>query len=66
MMISMIFKNFDTMQSLFSELSTTYQPLMHHLCKKNYSDQIALFAEKRGSYAPLTPSPTTIIYKYIY
>lgn len=39
---------------------------MHHFVKKNYIDPIAIFSEKRVSYAPLTPSPTTIIYINIY
>ncbi len=53
-------------QSMFSELSTTYQPLMHHLFKKNYNDQIDIFEEKRASYAPLTPSPIILRYINIY
>jgi hypothetical protein len=35
---------------------------MHHLFKKNYSDQIVLLEKKHPSYAPLTPSPIIIIY----
>jgi len=56
----------NTIQRLFSELSTTYQPLMHHPFKKNYSDQIDVFEEKRASYAPLTPSPIILRYINIY